>query len=341
VSLVEKALKKMASARVAEATATQTATAPATSSAQARRTTDTASAPVSVTVTTDAARPAPAATPPARQERQGRQERQEPPPVSLPLARTDIVITFDYQALRAAGLMAEEDEQRRLVSEYRQIKRPLVAAARGRGVPPLHNGRVIMVASALPGEGKTFTSINLALTLALEKETTVLLVDGDLAKAHLSRALGVKSEPGLTDLLLNEGSDVASAIIPTSLPGVTFLPAGRSAETATELLGSARMERLVADMLSRDPSRIVVFDSPPVLLTSESRALAGVVGQIVVVVRAEGTTHKAVVDTLKYLGEDKPIGLILNQTQTGTAHAYYGYGEYGEYGESTDSRSGR
>jgi protein-tyrosine kinase len=331
VSLVEKALKKMASARVAETTATQTAIAPATSSAQARRTTDTAPAPapVSVTVTTDAARSAPAATPPAR------------PPVSLPLARTDIVITFDYQALRAAGLMAEEDEQRRLVSEYRQIKRPLVAAARGRGVPPLHNGRVIMVASALPGEGKTFTSINLALTLALEKETTVLLVDGDLAKAHLSRALGVKSEPGLTDLLLNEGSDVASAIIPTSLPGVTFLPAGRSAETATELLGSARMERLVADMLSRDPSRIVVFDSPPVLLTSESRALAGVVGQIVVVVRAEGTTHKAVVDTLKYLGEDKPIGLILNQTQTGTAHAYYGYGEYGEYGESTDSRSGR
>jgi exopolysaccharide/PEP-CTERM locus tyrosine autokinase len=276
--------------------------------------------------------------------RHERQDRREPPPVTLPppvvalpLARTDMVITVDHQALRAAGLMADQDEQRRLVAEYRQIKRPLIAAARGRGVPPLHNGRVIMVASALPGEGKTFTSINLALTLALEKETTILLVDGDLAKAHLSRALGVKGEPGLTDLLLNEGSDVASAIIPTSLPGVSFLPAGRNAETANELLGSARMERLVAEMLSRDPSRIVVFDSPPVLLTSESRALAGVVGQIVVVVRAEGTTHKAVVDTLKYLGEDKPIGLILNQTLTGTAHAYYGYGEYGE---SSDSRSG-
>ena len=311
MSLVEKALKKMASARVATASA---AAAPRNTEAALDRSRSAAAAAVVPTASV-----------------------REPEPPQAAIARTDRVITFNFPQLRAAGLLPEEDEQRRLTAEYRQIKRPLIAAARGRGVPALHNGRVIMVASALPGEGKTFTSLNLALTLALEKETTVLLVDGDLAKAHISRALGVKEEPGLTDLLLDETAETASAIIPTSIAGVSMLPAGRGAATATELLASSRMERLISEMLSRDPTRIVVFDSPPVLLTTEARALASVAGQIVVVVRAQGTVHKAVRDALQFLGEDKPIGLVLNQCRPNGGHTYYGYGEYGD---STDSRTG-
>ena len=116
--------------------------------------------------------------------------------------------------------------------------------------------------------------------------------------------------------------------------GLSILPAGRRADTATELIASARMERVIASILSRDPSRIVVFDSPPLLLTTESRALAGVAGQIVVVVRAESTVHKAVVDALRYLGDGKPVGLVLNQCRSNPTHGYYGYGEYGESAES-------
>jgi exopolysaccharide/PEP-CTERM locus tyrosine autokinase len=301
VSLVEKALQKMASTRV-----------PAAAAAPARRSTDAVAGADSVTRTATVAAVVP--------QEQG-------------LTRADKVLAIDLTALRNEGLLPEENEQRRFTSEYRQIKRPLLAAARGRGVPPLPNGRLIMVASALPGEGKTFTSINLAMTLALEKDTTVLLVDGDVAKAHLSRAFGMFGEPGLTDLLLEETADVASVILPTSIPGVSVLPAGRDAEHATELLSSARMELLLAEMLRRDPSRIVLFDSSPLLLTTESRALAGVVGQIVLVVRAEGTTHKAVVDALKCLGENKPVGLVLNQCQSSPTHVYYGYGEYGDSAE--------
>jgi protein-tyrosine kinase len=305
VSLVEKALQKMASTRTAAA-----------ANAPARR------AGAETVPESNAPPRATTALNPVQHDSQ-----------PAPTARTDKIVTIDFDALRAEGLLPEEDERRRLIGEYRQIKRPLMAAARGRGVPLLRNGRLIMVASALPGEGKTFTSINLALTMALERDTTVLLVDGDLAKTHLSRSLGVESEPGLTDLLLDEAADLASVILTTSVPGVSILPAGRSVDTATELLASGRMERLLAEMLSRDPNRMIVFDSPPVLLTAESRALAGVVGQIVMVVRAEGTTHKAVIEALRFLGEDKPIGLVLNQCRSNPTQAYYGYGEYGDSAE--------
>lgn len=262
----------------------------------------------------------------------------QPLPVAAPGHRTDKVVSLNPQALRAAGLLPPEQERRRLEAEYRQIKRPLIAAARGRGRPALPNGRAIMIASALPGEGKTFTSVNLALSMALEKDTTVLLVDGDLAKSHVSRAFGIREEPGLMDLLTDETRDAASVILPTTIRGLSLMPAGRDCVTATELLASARMERVVAELLERDPSRIVLFDSPPLLLTTESRALTIVAGQVVVVVRAEETAHKAVLDSLSHVGPDKPLGLILNQCETRRSEPYYGYGEYGQYGNTASER---
>ena len=255
----------------------------------------------------------------------------------VPTMRGDKVVTINHNQLRSRGLLPGLDEERRIAAEYRQIKRPLVAAALARGAPALPNGRVIMVASALPNEGKTFTCLNLALSLALEKDTTTLLVDGDFAKAHLSSVLGVRDEPGLMDALQDETRDIGSVILPTTVRGLNFLPAGRGADTATELLASTRMEKLVADLLRADPNRIVLFDSPPLLLTTESRALAGVAGQVAMVVRAEFTTQQAVTDALKFVGEGKPIGLILNQCRSNPSHGYYAYGEYGE---STDSANG-
>jgi exopolysaccharide/PEP-CTERM locus tyrosine autokinase len=255
--------------------------------------------------------------------------RAEPPPVPA-VTRSNKIVQVNLSALREMGLLAAENEERRVASEYRQIKRPLIAAALGRRMPAVHNGRVIMVASALPGEGKTFTSVNLALNMALEKDTTVLLADADLPKPQISRTFGVDAEPGLLDVLLDESKEPESVILPTNVRGLSIMPAGRPTSNATELLASSRMERVVSSLINTDPRRIVLFDSPPLLLTTESRALAAVVGQIVVVVRAESTTRQAVLDAIGTLSEGKAVGLILNQSQVAPAHLYYGYGDYSD-----------
>jgi exopolysaccharide/PEP-CTERM locus tyrosine autokinase len=248
-------------------------------------------------------------------------------PPSVAAHRNDKVVTVSSAGLRAQGLFPHPEQERRLTAEYRQIKRPIMAAVRGREAVP--NGRIMVIASALPGEGKSFTSINLAMSLALEKDTSVLLVDGDLAKSQVSRAFGVQAEPGLMDLLLDPSMDSAAAIIPTSVSGLSILPAGSECSTATELLTSARMEEVVAELLSRDPTRIVLFDSPPLLLTTESRALITVAGQVVIVVRAEQTTRAAVLEALGTVGSTKKVGLVLNHCEMGADQFYYGYGEYG------------
>lgn len=246
--------------------------------------------------------------------------------------RSDKVVHVNPGALRARGFLPRPEDERRLAGEYRQIKRPIMAIAKGkdRGVPPPQSARVVMVASAMPGEGKTFTSINLALSMALEKDTSVLLVDGDMARSQVSRAFELQGEPGLMDLLLDESRDTASVIVPTDMRGLSLLPAGREAANATELLASSHMEKVVAELLGRDPTRIVLFDSPPLLLTTESRALTSVAGQVLVVVRAEETTHRAVLDALACVGEGKSVGLVLNHCETTGGNLYYGYGEYGQ-----------
>jgi exopolysaccharide/PEP-CTERM locus tyrosine autokinase len=246
-----------------------------------------------------------------------------------PVYRTDKLIRVDREALRVAGLMPPEHQERTLADQYRQIKRPLLAQAFGRGAAAVPKGQLVMMASAMPGEGKTFTSINLALSMALEKDVSVLLVDADVAKPHISSTFGIVDEPGLLDLLREESTQVDSFIIPTDVPGLSILPAGRRSDTATELLASRRMEQIAQSLAQRDPTRIVLIDSPPLLLTSESRALAQSAGQIVVVVRAGFTPQQAVLDALSHLGEGKFIGLVLNQS---TAAAPGGY--YYRYGES-------
>jgi receptor protein-tyrosine kinase len=193
-----------------------------------------------------------------------------------------------------------------------------------------------MVASALPGEGKSFTSVNLAFNMALEKDTSVLLVDADLPKPQISNVFGVGREPGLVDALLDDTLDVESLVIPTSVRGLSVLSAGCPDANATELLASDRMQRLVTSLVTADPRRIVLCDSPPLLLTTESRVLASAVGQIVIVVRAESTTHQAVVDALACIPEGKSVGLVLNQCRTAPAHEYYGYGEYGYHGRTAE-----
>lgn len=242
--------------------------------------------------------------------------------------RTDKVIRIDRSSLGAQGLLPPEHQARALADQYRQIKRPLIANAIGRGgAEKLPRGQLIMVASAMPGEGKTFTSVNLALSLALEKDLSVLLIDADAPKPHLDRALGVSGESGLLDALRDESLDPETLIIPTDVTSLTMLPIGMGSETTTELLASHRMEDIMRQLADNDPTRMIVIDSPPLLLTSESRVLAEAAGQIVLVVRAGFTPQQSVLDAISHLGEGKAIGLVLNQsTDVASAGYYYGYG---------------
>lgn len=237
-------------------------------------------------------------------------------------------IRIDLSALRAQLVLPPTEHERQRAHQYRQIKRPLIENALGRGAEPIAGGQLIMIASALPGEGKTFTSINLALSFALEKDLSVLLVDADVPRPRTSAILGLERERGLIDLLRDETLDVDSLIHPTDVPRLSVLPAGTPSETATELLASVRMQRLASQLAARDPHQIVIFDSPPLLMTTESRVLATLVGQIVLVVRAGSTPRQAVLDSLELLGEGRYIGLVLNQSDEQGGAGYYQY--YGE-----------
>jgi len=238
-------------------------------------------------------------------------------------------VVVDSNALRAQGLLAPDSEARRLADQYRVIKRPIVGNASQLKVPPIIHGNLIMVASAVAGEGKTFTCINLSLSIAREKDWTVILVDGDCNKPHLTRLFGAESEPGLMDLLRDPSLDLEACVMPTDVPGLSLLPAGAYDQHSVESLASARMHEL-CDLLSRnDPQRMVIFDSSPLILTTEAPILASHAGQIVVVVQAGRTPQHAVSAGIAKLDQGKVINLVLNQLD---AHRdSHNYGDY--YGQ--------
>lgn len=234
-------------------------------------------------------------------------------------------IVINQDVLRIAGLLPPSHQERELAQQFRRIKRPLINNALGRGVARLAHGNLIMVASAVPGEGKTFTSLNLAFSMRLEEDLSVLLVDGDVVNPRITRILGVDQQPGLLDVV-RDNVPLGSAILATDVPGLSFLPAGRADANATELLASARMSEVVAQLGGQDATRLVLFDSAPLLLTTESHALAHVAGQIVVVVRADQTAQQVVLEALETLEEDKPVSLVLNQSMKQPHAEYYQYG---------------
>jgi exopolysaccharide/PEP-CTERM locus tyrosine autokinase len=250
-------------------------------------------------------------------------------------------VAVDVTALRAAGCVAEESQGRLFAGQYREIKRQLIAKALSvkDANSPAPHPLLIMVTSALPGDGKTFTSINLALSLARERDVSVMLVDADVQKSDVSRLLGIRSDRGLMDALVDDAIDIESCILRTNLPGLTLLPAGTPIEGATELLSSQRMRDITESLVARNPRRIVLLDSPPLLITTESRALMKVAGQIVLVVRSGKTPRRAVQDALRYFDERQAVGLVLNDAQRGITEGYYGYGYYGyEYGATPPKR---
>jgi len=245
-------------------------------------------------------------------------------------------VVVDRDALRREGFMPDPSRDRQFADQYRQIKRPIIAAAltapRKGGPSP----RAVMMTSALPGDGKTFTSINLALSMARERDVSVVLVDGDAPKPHVSRIFGLDQERGLFDALADPTVDIESLVLPTDVNGLSILPAGGRSEGATELLASERMASVVARLVGRSARRIVLFDSPPLLLAPESRALTVVAGQVVLVVRSGTTPRQAVLDALSIIGEEHAVSLVLNQGRVSFDGGYYGYYQ-GTYGDNSGS----
>jgi len=221
--------------------------------------------------------------------------------------------------------LPDKSEERRFADFFHRVKRPIIdRALNSTGADDL---RLILLSSALPGDGKTFMALNLAFSMARERDISVLLVDGDLPRGQIGRVLGLQGEPGLLDVLQDSRLDVESLIFDTDIPNLQVLPAGAPSEGAAEWIASARMREIVARLNSRSPRRVILFDSPPLLVSSESRVLVQIPGQVVLVTRAGHTPRKAIVDAIACVDKKKLRGLILNDARTMkiSEHGYYDY----------------
>lgn len=259
-----------------------------------------------------------------------------PAPAPVPRARPPVVHRrlvpsapqqmIDRAMLASEGLIDPDSNAGAIAEEFRIVKRQLFRAA-----PALVHGRRILVTSSQPDEGKTFSCLNLALSLASEQDLSVILVDGDPARGDICRKLGLEPGPGLMDALRDTSVDLARCVIPTDMPRLAVLPSGTQDVRDTELLGSARMGELLDRLEADAPERIILFDSMPLLAASSPGVIAHHCGQVLVVVRADVTREAALRDAIGLIGQHEGISLLLNRvrfTPEGRRFGSY-YGEGG------------
>jgi protein-tyrosine kinase len=280
--------------------------------------------PINSLLATPQAIPQPEAIPSKIQE-PAPTPKQAPPP-SAPSALIKRV-NINLEAIAASGLLVPHASRSQLADEFRVIKRPLIANAMGKSGTQIANGNLIMITSALPGEGKSFTAINLAISIAMELDNTVMLVDADVARPSVLNMLGLPPAAGLLDVLDKNSVDISGVLMRTNIEKLSILPSGTQHPRATELLASDAMVRLLDDMANRYSDRIIVFDSPPLLLTTESRVIATHMGQVVVVVNAEHTLQSAVMQAVATIEACPVKMMVLNQSRQTASEGYgYGYG---------------
>ena len=244
-------------------------------------------------------------------------------------ARHSRTIEIDLDALAAAGYLTPDQQRSQIADEFRVIKRPIIRNTQGKGTE-VNRANLVMVTSSLPGEGKSFVALNLAMSIASEVDSTVLLVDADVANPTLLRTMRVATSKGLLDLLTTNGGDVGDVLLKTNVPKLSILPAGTSHRRATEMLASETMAELVQEMADRYPDRIIVFDSPPLLVTTEARVLASLMGQIIMVVEADRTSQSTVMRALETIESCPVVLMMLNKApRSEVGGGYYGYGAYG------------
>ncbi|GGW62547.1 XrtA-associated tyrosine autokinase [Alishewanella tabrizica] len=234
---------------------------------------------------------------------------------------------IDLQSLEQQGFVSLSTQRRLINEEYRVIKRKLINNAFGPLASTLKHANLIMVSSSRPGEGKTFSSINLALSIALEQDKTVLLVDADVLRPKVSKTLGVKHEVGLTDYLLSSDISVADIMLNTNVPRLKLITAGTPHHLSTELLASDRMLRLAAEFANRYADRIVIVDAPPLLGVNETSVLAAMCGQAVLVVEENKTRLAEIEQCVTLLPTEMAVGFLINKAHRNQGKGY-GYGYY-------------
>lgn len=241
------------------------------------------------------------------------------------VATPRIRVPIDVEQIRAEGMLAVGGGAQRCVDEIRRVKWPLLASAFGQGVTRAERGNLLLVTSAVPGEGKSFVSLNLALNIAAGG-TDVLLVDADAAKARISRVCGLRDRAGLSELLQNETMGLEEVVVDTGIPHLHMLPAGRGVALSAELLSSRRAEDVLNQLAGESRDRIVVIDSAPLLATNEAQVLSRLTGQVLMVVRADTTPKSAVLEAVKLLDRRQLIRAVINQVRSGIFGD--GYGQY-------------
>ena len=248
-----------------------------------------------------------------------------------PASKDGKTMPVDRVALAEAGFILPDQRPGPLAEEFRIVKRQLLLRAAGEGGPHIDNGRMILVCSAKPDEGKTFCSINLALSMARERDLDIVLADTDLNNPEIAALMGIEDGPGFIDAIADPSIPIESCLVRTDIPNLSILRSGRRTDDATELLASQQTRTVVQSLLAQNPARIAVFDSPPALSASPASVLAMHAGQTVMVVKADATSEAELREALGLLDGCDHIQLLLNgatYTPNGKRFSnYYGYGE--------------
>ena len=237
-------------------------------------------------------------------------------------------IILDGDNLTTRGFIYSSNSAHHIQEEFRHIKRKLINNAFGPAAKTLNHSNLIMVTSSKPNEGKTFISINLALSIALEQEKTVLLVDADVLRPSLHRELQFEIKQGLLEYLLDEVYSLSDVIYNTNIANLKLIPAGKPHHLTNELLASTKMATLAEELAKRYPDRIVIFDCPPILGVTETPVLSSLVGQAIVVVEESKTKLEDIKKAVSQLDEDIAVGFVMNKTVMSKKdkYGYYGYG---------------
>ncbi len=253
--------------------------------------------------------------------------KKEKPATSIP---SKIDIRVNLARLKDRGMLVPDFRQSQLAEEYRIIKRPILDNMEGQDTNGIDRANLILVTSSLPGEGKTFTAANLALSIATERDKTVMLIDGDVAKPSISKLFGIESKKGLIDLIEGEAS-FQDVLLRTDIPNLTIMPAGKMHEQSTEILASGAMKNIISEISSRYKDRVIIIDSPPLLAATQGEVLATLVGQVVMVVESDKTPRYLVNEAMEKLSSCEVVGCVLNKSRSGFGMGYYyGYGNYAE-----------
>jgi receptor protein-tyrosine kinase len=238
------------------------------------------------------------------------------------------VLQLNKVELESRGFLIDDGTRKNIKDEFRQIKRKLLNNAFGPSSKTLNNSNLVMISSSKPNEGKTFISINLALSIALEQDKTVLLIDADVLRPSINRELGFDEIPGLIEYLLGEKNDISEIMYSTNIDKLKVIPAGEPHHLSNELLASDRMESFAKELAERYPDRIVIFDCPPLIGVTETLVLANLMGQALVVVEESKTLLADIQKATVNLNEDLALGLVLNKAIRShkDMYGYYGYG---------------